>query len=197
MKTNLVPPALFVIGLVVTTSVILLVLRPPELRGHVRAFGKPLANASISTGRIQGIVTDENGDFTIPASSGQLQRGLWFAVWPPYGLEQTHTVEFSYPGQVVHMDIDLGSAGLGGVVRNAATQAPLPGSYVRLSAEGCSPVVKTDDEGRFFIGPIPPQVYEMEVEATGFDVLKRNLDLRDGLLQEHVSLDLAAAARAR
>jgi hypothetical protein len=154
----------------------------------VTAFGRPLAGALVTTSTYQGIVTDGDGEFFVPVDDMQ----EWFHVWPPGGWHDMQTVTFRYPGQVVDVDVDLGSAGASGCVRDATTGAPIAGARIKLASAKLWPQGETDVDGRYVLGPLPPQPYTLTVEAEGYRSRTSTLDLSDGEFAGDMLLELLA-----
>lgn len=174
MSRNRVVVAL---GLLALVALVLKLSSGAGIHGRVRAFGRPLAGVQVTSPRYQGIVTDEDGEFSIPVDDlGE----TWFHVWPPFGWDAWRTATIWFPGQVVDFDIDLGSAGTSGVVLDAQTREPIENAVVKLSSAKLWPTDVTGSEGAFFIGPIPPYDYRMSVEAPGYVPVIGDLDLHDG-----------------
>ena len=161
----------------------------PAVCGQVLAFGKPLAHAYISTAEIQGIKTNDVGEFRIPVP--QAPQEIWFHIEPPSGADIVRTAKLWLPRQVVYVEVDLGSAGVAGVVRDAQTDTPIVSALVKLVGEKLSPVSRTAEDGSFFLGPVPPEQYILSVEADGYRASWDRLDLSDGRFVKDKAVDLA------
>ncbi len=167
----------------------IVVLGRPMVRGHAYAFGRPVANASISTGGVQGVSTAEDGsfEFLLPGPGE-----AWLGVWTPHGSTYYRQFEATRWGEELTIEVDCGSAGASGTVVAAGSGEPIAEAVVKLSGTSCWPVRRTDSTGAWFAGPIEHQRYQLTVKAEGFEPLdvERVIDLTDGRFVEGLRLEL-------
>ncbi|MDQ3916928.1 MAG: TonB-dependent receptor [Acidobacteriota bacterium] len=90
----------------------------------------------------------------------------------------------------------LGSAGTVTGVVTDPNGAVIPGASVKIenSVTGFNRAVKTDADGAFRIGDVPPNTYQLSVAAEGFTPSQQRLDVRSSVpIQLKVALAVAGA----
>jgi len=151
----------------------------PIVRGKIYAFGRPAANVEYHTSRLQGFGTGNDGSYEVPfRGPGQSDT---LCIHPPWGGPYEFTITAPEWGEVIEMDMDLGSARLGGTVLEAESGLPIEEARVWIQLDPHwalhpSPnITYTAADGSWQLDKMPAGAHTLHVSARGFRDASRGL----------------------
>lgn len=162
-----------------------------SISGTVTADGVPLAGQSVTasnlaTGQNVFALSDQDGRFEITGLTiGQWNVSSWAGQQYQYLIIPSVQLTDAAPSAIVDVPFlswPVGTSGIGGVVTNAQSGAPLGGTTVSINGitVAQSAYATTDENGAYSFGSLPSGSYGLSVYALGYLNDYREVQVAEG-----------------